>query len=125
MSIYNTLRGLIIKAPFAEKQDLQGKTVIVTGCAQGSIGFETAKALANWGAKVIVTTRSNVEKTIDALRAVKNGGQIEGHVLDTTSVESVAAFVAWFAKTHGDRLDILVNNAGAHLDLLSQWKEPH
>ena len=125
MSIYKTLRGLIIKAPFAEKQDLNGKTVIVTGCAQGSIGFETTRALANWGAKVIITTRSNVEKTAEALRAVTKSGQIDAHVLDTTSVESVAAFAAWFEKNHGDRLDILVNNAGAHLDLLSQWKEPH
>lgn len=125
MSLYTALRNLIIKAPLAEQQDLHGKTVIVTGCAQGSIGFETAKVLASWGAKVIVTTRSNVEKTVDALRAVTNRGQLDGHVLDTTSVESVAAFAAWFQKNHGDRLDILVNNAGAHLDLLSQWKEPH
>lgn len=125
MSIYKTLRGLIIEAPFAEKQDLHGKTVIVTGCAPNSIGFETAKALANWGAKVIITTRSNVEKTAGILHAATSSGQIDGHVLDTASVESVAAFAAWFEKTHGDRLDILINNAGAHLDLLSQWKEPH
>ena len=125
MSIYKTLRGLVIKAPFAEKQDLHGKTIIVTGCAPKSIGFETARALANCGAKVIITTRSNVEKTAEILRAATDAGQIDGHVLDTSSVESVAAFAAWFENTHGDRLDILVNNAGAHLDLLSQWKEPH
>jgi len=125
MSLYQALRGMMVKAPFAEKQDLHGKTAIVTGCAQGSIGFETAKTLALWGAKVIVTTRSNVEKRVEALRAASNGGQIDGHVLETTSAESVTTFAAWFIKNHGERLDILVNNVGVHLDLLSQWKEPH
>lgn len=125
MSLYQTLRGVMVKAPFAEKQDLHGKTAIVTGCAQGSIGFETARTLALWGAKVIVTTRSNIEKIADVLRVTTNGGQIDGHVLETTSAESVAAFAAWFTKNHGERLDILVNNVGVHLDLLSQWKEPH
>ena len=125
MGMYQAVRGCLVKAPFAEKQNLQGKTAIVTGCAQGSIGFATAKTLALWGAKVIITTRTNAEKLVDALRAATQGGQIDGHVLETTSAESVAAFSAWFQKNHGERLDILVNNVGVHFDLLSQWKEPH
>lgn len=125
MGMYQAVRGCLVKAPFAEKQNLQGKTAIVTGCAQGSIGFTTAKTLALWGAKVIITTRTNAEKLVDALRAATQGGQIDGHVLETTSAESVAAFAAWFVKNHGERLDILVNNVGVHFDLLSQWKEPH
>lgn len=126
MSIYKTLRSLMIKAPFAEKQDLHGKTVIVTGCATGSIGFETAKTLASWGAKVIITTRSQTDRVVKVLRVAAGAqGKVDGHSLDLTIVDSVAEFVAWFEKNHGDRLDILVNNAGAHLDLLSQWKEPH
>lgn len=125
MGMYQALRGCLVKAPFAEKQDLRGKTVIVTGCAQGSIGFETARILASWGAKAIVTTRSNAEKLVEALRAATQGGEVDGHVLDTTSVTSVTEFAAWFKKTHGEQLDILINNAGVHFDLLSQWKEPH
>ncbi|MBK8289489.1 MAG: SDR family NAD(P)-dependent oxidoreductase [Cellvibrionales bacterium] len=96
--------------------------MIVTGCAPGSIGFETARTLADWGATVIVTTRSTVEKTVQALRAVTTGGAVDGHTLDLASADSVAAFVAWFEKKYAGQLDILVNNAGIHLDLLSQWK---
>lgn len=125
MGIYQALRGVIVKAPFAEQQDLHGKTAIVTGCAQGSIGFETARTLALWGAKVIVTTRSNTEKLVDILRAATNGAQVDGHALEITSAESVAGFAAWFGEHYGEKLDILVNNVGVHLDLLSQWKEPH
>ena len=124
-SVYQSIRRLFVKAPFATQQNLTGKTAIVTGASPGSIGFETARILANWGATVVVTTRSNVEKTVQTLRAATNSGQVDGHVLDITSVESVTAFVAWFRKIHGEQLDILVNNAGVHLDLLSQWKEPH
>ncbi|MBK8289080.1 MAG: hypothetical protein IPK95_10980 [Cellvibrionales bacterium] len=61
-SVYQSIRRFFVKAPFAHQQDLTGKTVIVTGCAPGSIGFETARTLADWGATVIVTTRSTVEK---------------------------------------------------------------
>ncbi len=125
MSIYQAIRGSVVKAPLAQVQNLHGKTVIVTGCAQGSIGFETAKTLAQWGAKVIISTRTQVEKTIEVLRAATDGDAIDGHALDLISADSVAAFVQWFEKNHGDRLDILVNNAGVHLDLLSQWKTPH
>jgi NAD(P)-dependent dehydrogenase (short-subunit alcohol dehydrogenase family) len=123
-SVYQSIRRFFVKAPFAHQQDLTGKTVIVTGCAPGSIGFETARTLADWGATVIVTTRSTVEKTVQALRAVTTGGAVDGHTLDLASADSVAAFVAWFEKKYAGQLDILVNNAGIHLDLLSQWKAP-
>lgn len=125
MSLYQVLRSRVVKAPLAVQQDLRGKVAIVTGCAPNSIGFETAKALADWGATVVITTRSNVGNTVQALRAVvRDGDAIDGHILDVTDTHAVVAFAAWFEKTHGGQLDILVNNAGVHLDLLSQWKEP-
>lgn len=95
----------------------------------GSIGYETAKTLARWGARVIITSRSNpdvlAQDMRDALAREHVTPAISAHSLDLAQADSVAAFVDWYRKTHGDQLDLLINNAGIHLDLLSQWKTPH
>ena len=100
------LHRKIVRAPFAAPVDMTGKTVVVTGAGPGSIGAETARALREWGATVVTTTRS--------------GGS---HPLDLTDGASVRAFVDWYVAEHSS-LDVLVNNAGIHLDLMSDWKEP-
>jgi len=122
--VYQSIHQWLVKARFAEQQDLQGRVAIVTGCAPNSIGFATAKVLADWGATVIITTRSNTAAALAVLRKdLPAFAWIDAHALDLTDADSVAAFAQWFADKY-KRLDILVNNAGIHLDLLSQWKEP-
>jgi NAD(P)-dependent dehydrogenase (short-subunit alcohol dehydrogenase family) len=122
-SAYHFFRSFVVKASFATPVDLRGKQIIITGASPGSIGFETARILAGWGARVIVTTRREIDTTIVALRSA-SGGDVQGHVLDLTDATSVTTFVGWYRKTQGNRLDVLVNNAGVHLDLRSQWKAP-
>ncbi len=109
----------------AQPRDLSGRVYLVTGIAPGSIGFETAKALAAWGATVVVTTRSRPEEAAQALRArlPANAGRIDPLPLDLADTASVDRLAAAVEQRHG-RLDGLINNAGIHLDLLSQWKEP-
>jgi len=113
---------------YAKEARLQGKHVIVTGAGSGSLGYETAKTLARWGALVIVTTRRNSGTIVDALKSELREENIDpfisGHELDLCSTESVDLFTQWYLKHYGERLDILVNNAGIHLDLMSKWKEP-
>lgn len=111
-------------AASAQPRDLKGRVYLVTGIAPGSIGFETARALAAWGATVLVTTRSQPDAAAQALRAVlpPGSGTVEPLALDlayASSVDRLADFVIAYG-----RLDGLINNAGIHLDLLSQWKEP-
>jgi len=122
------VRGLFVKRPYADAADLHGRTAIVTGASPQSIGFATAQILASLGATVVVTTRSNTDAAVEAIRAHlqhnEDRQRVHGHSLDLTDRDSVAKFVRWFLDTHGERLDILVNNAGIHLDLMSQWKEP-
>ena len=122
------IRSIFVKTPYAAVADLSGKQAIVTGAGMGSLGFETAKTFARWGATVIVTTRSNTTSVVNELKdklAEENVyAQIEGHDLNLCDVNSVNNFVQWYLDHYGQHLDILVNNAGIHLDLMSKWKEP-
>jgi len=122
------LRRRFVRTVYAEPVDLTGKKFVVTGASPGSLGFETARRLAQWGASVVLTTRSNPGATAEAIRSRLKGAdarqRVDAHALDLSRSESVVDFVRWLLDTHGDRLDVLVNNAGIHLDLLSRWKEP-
>ena len=125
MSLYQSIRQRIVRAPQAQILDCSGKTYIVTGAAIGSIGFETARLLASRGARVIITTRANPEHIVQALRsAVGEKAQVDGYALELALASSVNAFVRWYNEHYGEQLNGLINNAGIHLDLLSQWKEP-
>ena len=53
--------------PMAERVDMSGRRVIVTGASPGSIGYETARTLADWGADVVATSLRNVESLERAL----------------------------------------------------------
>jgi NAD(P)-dependent dehydrogenase (short-subunit alcohol dehydrogenase family) len=94
---------------------------VVTGASPGSLGFATARALADWGAEVVVTSRGDTSPLLDALSGV--GRSVAGHRLDLTDRSSVERFADWFVRRH-ERLDVLVNNAGVHLDLRRSWREP-
>jgi len=122
-------RTLFGTAPKAIPKNIKGKHAIVTGASPGSIGFETAKTLASWGAQVTITTRSKPEETvkalIDSLRNNPTAVNITGHTLDLTQTDSVKDFASWYQTNISNRLEILINNAGIHLDLLSQWTQPN
>jgi NAD(P)-dependent dehydrogenase (short-subunit alcohol dehydrogenase family) len=128
MNLRQLLRKPFTSTPFATPMDLTGRHIIVTGCSAGSLGYETARQLANWGAVVIISTRNNTAVVTDSLRATLAGetakGQIDGHNLDLSDAASVEAFSLWYREHYGERLDCLINNAGIHLDLMSKWKEP-
>ena len=128
MSVHDFIRARFVRTAYAEPVDVTGKSMIVTGASPGSLGFETARTLASWGASVVITTRSNTDAAADALRArlqyAEARQRVYAHELDLAYSDSVASFVRWLVENHGDRLDALINNAGIHLDLLSRWKEP-
>jgi NAD(P)-dependent dehydrogenase (short-subunit alcohol dehydrogenase family) len=93
----------------AEGQDLGGVTAIVTGGASG-IGIETARALAEAGAEVVLAVRNQAAGEAAVAEIEKTApGLVEVGALDLSDLASVAAFLsAW-----GDRpLDLLINNAG-------------
>ncbi|HEX6292404.1 MAG TPA: SDR family oxidoreductase [Herpetosiphonaceae bacterium] len=91
---------------------MQGKLVMVTGATDG-IGKETARALAQMGAQVIVVGRNpaKIEATIDEIQAQSGNRQIDGLRADFAALDEVRALAAAFMQRY-DRLDVLVNNAG-------------
>ena len=126
---FHHLVELCSRKPMAERVDMSGRNVIVTGATPGSIGYEVARTLAAWGAQVAVTTPENSAGAREALRrdlrdAGRRPGGIDAHRLDLADAGSVANFAAWYRETSGGRLDVLINNAGILRDVLWRWRQP-
>ena len=92
--------------------DQSGRVAIVTGSNSG-IGFETAKALALRGARVVLACRSEDKgrAAVEAIEAAGPSGSVELGLLDLSSLDSVRAFAESFLDEN-ERLDLLINNAG-------------
>lgn len=89
-----------------------GKTVLVTGANTG-LGFETAKAFYEKGARVLLACRSqaSAEAATRKLAAVPGTGTLETGVLDLASLAAVRQYAGQVAQRH-QQLDVLINNAG-------------
>jgi len=88
--------------------NLTGRVAIVTGGNAG-IGFETVKALAHAGCKVVMTSR-DMPRGEEA--KTKLSGDVIVKQLDLSSLASVESFVKEFVSLNLGRLDFLVLNAG-------------
>lgn len=103
--------------------DQSGKTIIVTG-ANAGIGYETALALYEADAHVILACRSQ-EKADETLKKIKEQtgkGSLETGILDLSSLASVKQFAESFLQTH-QQLDVLINNAGVMIPPASKTTE--
>lgn len=89
---------------------LSGKFALVTGGSQG-IGESIARALATYGAHVVVAARNEEKASAVARAIVAEGGKAEALRLDVADPASVSAAFKAVVEKHG-KLDILVNNAG-------------
>jgi len=95
---------------YLDKFKLTDKIAVVTGAARG-IGYAAVEALAEAGAKVVLTDMNDaLLKEATATLAAKGYG-VDSVVLDVTDVEAVQAAHDEIVARHG-RVDILVNNAG-------------
>jgi NAD(P)-dependent dehydrogenase (short-subunit alcohol dehydrogenase family) len=92
--------------------DQTGRVAVITGANTG-LGFETAAALAEHGARVVLAVR-NLDKGKDAaarITAQSPHADVTLAELDLTSLDSVRAAAAQLRSAH-DRIDLLINNAG-------------
>jgi len=96
---------------------LKDKVAVVTGASQG-IGRETALALAQAGAKVVVAARNEEKLATLAGAIAAAGGEAFGLKMDVADAEQVKAGFKQVIEKFG-RLDILVNNAAVTRDGLA------
>jgi NAD(P)-dependent dehydrogenase (short-subunit alcohol dehydrogenase family) len=87
--------------------DQTGRVAVVTGANTG-LGFETARALAERGASVVLAVR-DVEK--GRLAAARINGDTTVQELDLSSLASIHAAADALHASH-PRIDLLINNAG-------------
>jgi NAD(P)-dependent dehydrogenase (short-subunit alcohol dehydrogenase family) len=95
-----------------EGLDLSGRRVLITGAASG-LGFESARALAAHGARVVVLARSE-ERTAAALAELRRlvpDGELDGDVVDLADLADIERFAKRFLDAN-DGVDVLMNNAG-------------
>lgn len=91
--------------------DQAARTFLVTG-ANGGLGYETARVLAQRRARVILACRRAEagEESAARIRALAPGAQVEVETLDLADLASVEACAGRLGARLG-RLDCLVNNA--------------
>jgi NAD(P)-dependent dehydrogenase (short-subunit alcohol dehydrogenase family) len=89
-----------------------GRIVVVTGATSG-IGYETAKALAGAGARVIVASRNEKKgaEVLASIRATHAGAEVSFEPLDLSRLSSVADCARRIADSVS-HIDLLINNAG-------------
>src|SRR6266850_3096078 len=92
--------------------DLSHVAAIVTG-ASGGLGAETARALAERGARVTLTARDMAkgEAAAEQIRKSTGNPNVDVMTLELMSLDSVRAFAVEFAASHAV-LNLLINNAG-------------
>ncbi len=96
----------------ADIPDQTGRVAVITGANTG-LGYETALALAEHGAHVVLAVR-NLDKGKDAaarITAASPHADVVLQELDLTSLESVRAAARQLRSDH-DHIDLLINNAG-------------
>ncbi|WAJ45904.1 SDR family NAD(P)-dependent oxidoreductase [Mycobacterium sp. Aquia_216] len=92
--------------------DQSGRVAVITGANTG-LGYETAAALAEHGAHVVLAVR-NLDKGKDAaarITAQSPHADVTLQELDLTSLEAIRGAADQLRSAH-DRIDLLINNAG-------------
>jgi retinol dehydrogenase 14 len=92
---------------------MAGKVCVVTGSNSG-IGKETALALAEMGATVVMVVRNQErgQKALDEIISETGNRSVDLMICDMSSMASIHSFAADLKKKY-NFLNVLINNAGA------------
>jgi NAD(P)-dependent dehydrogenase (short-subunit alcohol dehydrogenase family) len=97
-------------ATAAGRFDLSGRVVVVTGTSKG-IGRELTILLAETGAVVVPTVRTDADAANLASEAQSRGLTVYPQKLDVRDISSITEAVSSIVAMHGG-IEVLVNNAG-------------
>ncbi|MCE9687345.1 oxidoreductase [Shewanella sp. AS16] len=102
--------------------DQSGKCFIVTGANTG-VGFETARALAQRGARVLLACRdkTKAQEAIARIRQITSNADLAFLLIDFADLSSIQA--AAKRASLEPRLDALINNAGVMAPPLMRTKQ--
>lgn len=90
---------------------IRGETALVVGASEG-IGYESARGLAEEGARVLICSRSADKLKAAAARLKQAAGvDVAWYAADVTRADDVARLGAWLEK-EAPALDILVSAVG-------------
>lgn len=95
---------------------LDGKTIIVTGAAQG-IGAAYARGLAEEGASVVINDIADPSMLVEEI--TKKGGIATGVIADVTDKSQIADMISQTVEKYG-QIDGLINNAALFGKLVRQ-----
>ena len=98
------------------KFDLNNRTAVITGGAQG-FGLDIAKKFLNFGAKVIIWDID--EKALQSAVKEINNPKLSSNLVDISNFEIVNKTVIEISKV--SNIDILVNNAGITGPIAELW----
>ncbi|MCB1445563.1 MAG: SDR family oxidoreductase [Rhizobiaceae bacterium] len=95
---------------YLDRFKLTDKIAVVTGAARG-IGLATAEALAEAGARVVLTDMNPDQLAAASETLSAKGHTVDSELLDVTDARAVERACDTILARHG-RVDVLVNNAG-------------
>jgi len=91
---------------------MKGKTVVITGASSG-LGRETALALADMEASLVLVCRDTEKAAALEKKLTGKGGQVEIHIGDLLLQREVRRVAEEISNRH-PKIDVLVNNAGTN-----------
>src|SRR6266581_1271414 len=112
MAFDQNFKGAMVMTNWTKNNipDLNGKVFVVSGANSG-LGYESALALAEKGATVIMACRNleKAQRARDAIKAAVPSAKLDLMELDLASLHSLHAFAQTYTSKY-DRLDVLIHN---------------
>ncbi|KAF2452202.1 NAD(P)-binding protein [Karstenula rhodostoma CBS 690.94] len=104
--------GLAVAKAFGEQ--IEGKTVLITGVSPESIGSSTAISVASQSPSLLILasrTQSKIETVTKSIKDTHGNVNVQTVVLDLLSRDSIRKAASEIAQLT-PRIDIIINNAG-------------
>ncbi|KAF9739038.1 hypothetical protein PMIN04_007305 [Paraphaeosphaeria minitans] len=104
--------GLVVAKAFREQ--IEGKTVLVTGVSPESIGSSTAVSIASQSPSLLILASRNQSKLNDVTKSIKDAYinvNVQTIALDLMSQDSIRKAASEIAHMT-PRIDLIINNAG-------------